>query len=689
MRPLAGVRVTLIDPGAVAPYTGMLPGYVEGLYRQEDIGIDLVRLCRFAGAAYVQGRVSAIDPEARVLRLGDREIEYDVASLDIGLTTEPGGAAEGEDTAVPVKPFARFIEGWHAYLAAGARDPIVVIGAGVGGVELALAMRRRIGPGGQVTLVGAGGIAGVGPAMRARLSRALAEAGVQLVGGRVVSVRADGLRLEDGRELPGGFVVRAGGGRGQVWPGAGGLEGVNGFVKVNNALQSVDYDNLFAVGDCAFQFQNVRSKAGVFAVRAAPVLFHNLRARLTGGALRPFRPQRRYLRLVALGGGTAAAERYERLPAVLSGRLIWQWKDRIDRRFIDRLTTLPPMPEPARPKELADGAAEIMSAAPLCAGCGAKVGAGVLTDVLTGLRQPDRPDVLTGPGDDAGILRMGEVQQVLTTDHLRGFTGDVALMARIAAQHALGDIRAMGAEPQSALAQIILPRASEPLQRRMMQQIMTAATAVFAEDGAVILGGHSTMGAELTIGFSVTGLCRGRPVTLGGARAGDVLLMTGAIGSGVLLAAEMQLKARGLDIAALLTQMARGQRRQAAHLKTARAMTDVTGFGLAGHLMAMCRASGLGAELGLADVPLYDGALDLAQGGGRSTLYSANAANAPLFGPTGPRVELMHDPQTAGGLLAAVDPADAQRIIRDMRSEGLAVAVIGRMTDGPVAITLI
>jgi selenide,water dikinase len=277
----------------------------------------------------------------------------------------------------------------------------------------------------------------------------------------------------------------------------------------------------------------------------------------------------------------------------------------------------------------------------------------------------------------------GGRRQVITTDHLRAFTEDPWLMARIAAVHALGDIWAMGAAPQAALASVTLPRMSGPLQSRTMAEIMTAAADIFTAEGAEIVGGHSTMGAEMVLGFTVTGLCDGAPITIAGARPGDALILTRPIGSGTLLAADMAGAADGRHITALLVQMAQPQGTAARQLTGAHAMTDVTGFGLAGHLWAIARASGVGAEIDLDAVPFYDGALEMAAAGHRSTLYPDNAAAAPVAGATGPRAALLHDPQTAGGLLAAVAAEDAPGVLAALHTGGVPAVRIGTVTEGP------
>ena len=694
MAPLAGARVTVINPAPTAPYTGMLPGHIAGHYSREDLDIDLVRLARSAGARLILDRVVGLDAVGRVLNLQTgRVLDYDVASLDIGITAEMPAITGFSDHAVGAKPLDVYASKWRGFLAdvaAGRSQPrVAVIGAGVAGVELAMAMAHgitRLGLTPEVHLVeAAGDLTGTGPATRKRLLRALVANGVTLqADARVQQITAQGIAMQDGRFIDADLVVGAAGAFPQGWLAKTSLQLTDGFVTVDADLRVAGHDSLFATGDCAHMAHAPRPKAGVFAVRAAPVLYDNLRAVLTGQPTRPFRPQRDYLKLISLGAKSAVAEKFG---LAFSGRWLWQWKDRIDQSFMDQFRTLPVMAGPTLPQTRALGV-EALGAVdqPLCGGCGSKLGAEALYSVLHRLPAPQRTDILSKPGDDAAILAMGGASQVITTDHLRAFTSDPVLMARITAIHALGDIWAMGAAPQVATATVILPPMSPALQTRMMDEVMQAASAVFRATGAEIVGGHSTTGAELTLGFTVTGLCEGPPITHAGAKAGDALILTRPIGSGTLLAAEMQMRADGRHIAALLARMAMPQGDAAQVLRDAHAMTDVTGFGLAGHLLAICRASGLGAYVRLADIPVYDGAEDLAAAGIRSTAYAANSNAAPVTGASGARGALLHDPQTAGGLLAAVDPDQADSIVAALRALGHEAALIGSMTAEAPAI---
>ncbi len=689
MKALAGARVTLINPGPTAPYTGMLPGFVAGHYRRDDLEIDLVRLARFAGARLILGAVTAIDPVARVVTVPGRPpIAYDVVSVDIGITSNMPGLPGFTEHGIAAKPLGGFATRWAAFRD-GATDPaIAVIGGGVAGVELAMAMGHALGGTARISVIDRGKVlAQTNPTGRRILMDTLSAQGIAVVeNADIAQVHADQVALTDGRQFTSDFTVGAAGARPYDWLADTGVDLNAGFIAVGPTLQSSD-PAIFAAGDCAHLTHAPRPKAGVFAVRQAPVLFDNLRAALSGGDMRPYQPQKDYLKLVSLGSKRALAEKWGTARA---GSLLWRWKDRIDRKFMRQFTDLPPMDAPDVPLTTAIGVRDALGDKPMCGGCGAKVGRGALRDVLAGLPPLDRADVLSVAGDDAAIVMVGGARQVMTTDHLRALMADPVLMTRIAAIHALGDIWGMGASPQAATASIILPRMSADLQRRTLSEIMAVATEVMGDAGAAIVGGHSSLGDELTIGFTLTGQCDKAPITLAGARAGDALILTKPLGSGVVMAAEMAGRARGGDVAAAYAIMVQGQGAAAAILADVHAMTDVTGFGLAGHLGGICDASGVGAEIDLGAVPLMQGALALAETGTRSTIYADNRSGAgPVFGADGPRADLLFDPQTAGGLLAAVAADKAVDLLQKLIDAGYPAAIIGRITAGPPAIKVL
>lgn len=681
MGPLPGARLTLINPSATAPYTGMLPGHVAGLYTRDELEIDLIRLARFAGARAIFGAATGINREAKTIEVEGRPpVAYDIASIDIGITSDMPAIPGFAEHAIAAKPLGPFADRWRAHLD-GKAGPCVVIGAGVAGVELALAMKAAMGARGDVALVEADkALSGVAVATRKVLFRELSLAGIALhENARVTRVGAEAVLLEDGRTLPAALTVGAAGARPFEWLGETGLKLTDGYIAVDATLRSSD-PAIFAAGDCAHLSHAPRPKAGVFAVRAAPVLAHNLAATARNGALKRFRPQSSYLKLVTLGDGRAVADKWG---MALTGEWVWRWKDRIDRAFMDKLAALPSMTMRPPPRRRATGSAEARGTKPLCGGCGAKVGSSALERTLSGLPPMNRADIETGAGDDAAVLAIGGAKQVITTDHLRTFWADPYVFARITALHAMGDVWAMGAKPQAALVQLTLPPLSEPLEERWLAEIIGAAGDAFTTEGASVVGGHTTRGMELTLGFTVTGLVSAHALTLGGAKAGDALVLSRPIGSGTLLAAEMAGDADGRDVERLLQVLSTSQGDAARLLASlATAMTDVTGFGLAGHLARMAEASDLTACLKVADIPIFPGALELAARGTRSSIWEANRAAIPLVADTDdPRAALVFDPQTAGGFLAALPVPDAEPAVEALRNMGHEAAIVGRMED--------
>ena len=494
----------------------------------------------------------------------------------------------------------------------------------------------------------------------------------------------------------------------QAWLAESGLatdEG--GFVAVWPTLESTSHPGVFASGDCAAVLAHPREKAGVFAVRQGPPLAANLRRALRGLAPRPFTPQRRYLSLIGTGGRHAVATRGGAL--VFEGDWVWQWKDWIDRRFMRKFTDFPDMTDDTKldlPSGLAGGDAirELSAVAMRCGGCGAKVGATVLARVMNRIEPVARDDVLIGldDPDDAAVAETppGKVM-VHTVDSFRAMIDDPYLFGRIAANHSLGDVFAMGAEPQTALAIATLPYGLESKVEDTLAQMMTGATEVLREAGAALVGGHTSEGAELALGFAVSGLIdRGTILRKGGMRPGDRLLVTKPLGTGALFAADMRHKARGAWITAALEVMQQSNHAGARclHRRGASACTDVTGFGLLGHLVEMIRASEVDVELDLGAIPFLAGALDTVAAGITSSLQPQNlrlrrAVRDHEKAAGDPRWPLLFDPQTAGGLLASVAGSEAEDCVEELRALGYPrAALIGCVlvrSDAPEPVVLV
>ena len=718
MRPIPGVRITVIARDLHAPYSGMLPGLIAGLYEFDDVHIDLGPLARFAGARLFHGEAVGLDLDRRTVLCRKRPpVPYDVLSIDTGIAPRldvDGAVAH----AVPVKPIGGLVARWERLAQRVRESPrklrVAIVGAGAAGVELTLAMQHAL----STRARAEAGLFQVpefhlfGPAptvppthnrgAQHRFARVLAERDVHLhLGTRVTRVEAGRLKTADGDSFEADEVVWATAAAPPPWPAASGLavDGA-GFIAVDATLQSTSHPGVFAAGDVASVREHPREKAGVFAVRQGKPLAANLRRALLGRKLRPFHPQRRFLSLISTGDRYAVASR-GRWSA--EGAWVWRWKDWIDRRFMRRFADLPEMdvesagsrPAPAVPPGLAppDVVRELSVVAMRCGGCGSKVGATLLDRVVARLEPVRRDDVVVGldAPDDAAVASLPPGKLLVqSVDAFRSMIDDPWLFGRITANHCLSDLYAMGAEPHSALAIVTIPHGLESKMETLLEDLLSGAVKVLNEGGAALVGGHTSEGAEVQLGLSVSGaIDPDRILRKGGLCPGDRLVLTKPIGTGTLLAADMRGKAKARWVDGAIRTMLHSNRDAAEAVRASggRSCTDVTGFGLLGHLVEMTKASGVDVCVALDAVPILDGAEETAARGLLSSLQPQNVrlrravVNVETAGAD-PRYPLLFDPQTAGGLLAGIPAARAAACIDRLHALGYTrAAVIGAVAE--------
>ncbi len=723
MNPEPGVRLTLITREVHTPYSGMLPGMIAGHYSADDAHIDTGPLTRFANARLYQSTATGLDLTGRRVLCDNRPpVPFDVLSINIGATPGMQQVPGVAEHAVPVKPVDGFLARFEAartrVLAAKGKARIGVIGAGPGGVELLLALQHRL-----VRDVRAAGqdtsglsfvivtpSAEVLPALpactRQRFTEVLLNRNITIhVNSKVTAVEA-GIAILNGAERVAlheiFWTTRA---EAAPWLRETGLAlDDTGFIRVGRTLQSVSHPNVFAAGDVASLDGYSLPKSGVYAVRSGPTLATNIRHLLRSEPLRLHRPQKNALYLISTGDENAIGTRNG---ITFSGAWVWRLKDWIDRRFLQKFNALPEMATAAAGPHVhvADAAAmkEISTMAMRCGGCGAKVGATVLSRALGSIEPFPRDDVVLGldAPDDAAVVDVGGPKlAVHSVDYFRAIIDDPYLFGKIAVNHALGDIFAMGAEPQTALAIATVPYGIEAKVEADLTAMMSGANEMLHEAGCALVGGHTSEGAELSLGFAVNGLiARETVLRKGGLVPGQVLILTKPLGTGTLLAADMRGKAKARWVMGAIAHMTTSNRIGAGILTAhgATASTDVTGFGLLGHLVEMVRASNVDATLQLQSVPLLDGVPETLAMGIFSSLQPQNvrlrraisnideAGRHPLYAA-------LFDPQTAGGLLASVPAMRAQACVAALRAAGyLATAIIGTVqprSDALEAITI-
>jgi selenide,water dikinase len=350
-QPMPGLDLTLIAKELMAPYSGMLPGFVAGHYHVGDCMIDLDRLSRAAGAKLVIGEVTGIDRDKRRVQMADgATAAYDVVSIDVGIKPDTREIAGAAQHALVVKPVSEFAAKWQAFLrraeASGGPRHIVVAGGGAAGVELVLGAHFRLTTSQPwearqrdpftYTLIAGTGVLPSHPSRARRLAKAaLVEADVTVIeNDSAVAVAPCRMKLGSGREIACDAAIISTKAAAPPWFADTGLaRDVAGFLALRPTLQSISDENVFAAGDCASVILHPRPKAGVFAVRQGPILARQLRRQLEGRLLDPFEPQRQFLSLVSLGDKSAIASRGS---FAVSGHWAWMAKDWIDRRFMAR-----------------------------------------------------------------------------------------------------------------------------------------------------------------------------------------------------------------------------------------------------------------------------------------------------------------------------------------------------------------
>lgn len=324
-----------------------------------------------------------------------------------------------------------------------------------------------------------------------------------------------------------------------------------------------------------------------------------------------------------------------------------------------------------------------------CAGCGAKVGAGTLCNLLTGFQTHYDANLLVGydKSDDASVYRVSdELAIVQTTDFFPPIVDDPFMYGQIAATNALSDVYAMGGEPKLALNIMCIP---EKMDKATVQEILRGGYAKAYEAGAIITGGHTIHGAEPIYGLAVTGFVKPENVwTNSGAQPGDVLLLTKPLGVGILTTAAKAGLVEQELLDKLYVQMSTLNKYAHDVLVnySVHACTDVTGFALLGHSLEMAQGSGVTVHLKAQDVPYHEEAYEMADMG----FIPAGAYRNRDFAEAGVRVvgdvaralqDIFYDPQTSGGLLCAVPAAEAEACLAELRAVAPSTRIIGYVTE--------
>jgi selenide,water dikinase len=664
--------ITLVSRTSTALYSGMVPGLIAGIYQHDEVAVDLRDLAEQAGVALVVAEITGLDLQNQQLQLDQRPaLPYRRLSLNLGAVTSAKPAPpSGLVPIKPLEPALGFLADQDEQMSkpAIANSPFQVVGSGLAAVETVMALRQRWPKRPLVLHIRQ-------ERLKPALKRALQEASIQLIETR-------NLDQTDQLETAAGLLCT--GSRAPHWLASSGLPCCpnSGRILTETDLQVTGQPQLFAAGDCAVIDAHPRAPSGVWAVRAATPLARNLEAACKGRPLRRWRPQRQALQLLggfSQGQPTAWALRASLL--IGPHPLLWHMKKAIDSRFMA-------MFQRSRSMDSSEAMA--------CRGCAAKLPAGPLESAL---EQAGIETLGTEP-EDAAVLPLNATADsspvLQSVDGFPALVSDPWLNGRITALHACSDLWACGARVMAAQAVVTLPQTSESTQQMLLAQILAGIRSALEPQDAPLIGGHTLEArdgqaqAPISRSVQVTLSVSGQPEAMfwpkAGLQVGDRLLLSRPLGTGVLFAAAMAGAAPAPVLDAALEQMGTSQHQllanlldlQTEHPGAIHAATDITGFGLLGHLGEMLRNPGLKVVLNGSKIPALPGTLPLLAKSYASSLAPANrrawnlldkgSVELQLAGiAQGSRehqalLELLVDPQTCGPLLISVQADVAQQL---------------------------
>ena len=715
MHPTPGLAVTLISRDINVPYSGLLPGFISGIYNAQDIYIDLRPLAQFAKTRIIQADIQKIDLNSKEVILPDRpNISFDLLSLNIGSEPNLSLIPGAQDHCIGIKPLPEFLKLWPQLLeratntlAQNQQFKFAIVGGGPASVELAFSIQHRLKNDPnlksanqsnlQVQIISAENtlLKFHNNRVQSFTAKELTNRHIDVLLKKKMSACEAGVVVcEDQTRLKADAIICATGASLPSWPAECGL-GISqdGFIEVDSTLKSTSHDYVFAAGDSATIKGQIRPKSGVYAVRQGIPLAKNLIRHATNKRLVSYKPQSHALALINTSSKTAIASRGS---FFMHGRLAWIVKDRIDTNFVKKYSSLPEMDQKLDlAKGLVDNKTEelLKLHAMRCAGCGAKVASTILQDVLHQLPNTGKQEIVTNfsSTEDASLIQLENNKILLqSVDQIKAFINDPWVFARIATNHCLSDIYAMGCKPHSALAIVGLPFASREYSRSELHQLMLSCSETLKEQNCSLIGGHSAESEDLTFGLCVNGFAtQDKVLRKSGMEKDDVLILTKPLGTGTLLAADMRSKASHFHMQSALNEMTMSNQAASSIFSRikATACTDITGFGLAGHLIEMLVKDNIEVSITLNDIPIIDGALNSLKQGIFSSLHADNRAVSSYISDQRnlektAQYEILFDPQTSGGLLASIPSEFAEICLNQLLDAGYQGAkVIGQVSN--------
>ena len=681
--------ITLVNKESTTIYSGMFPGVLAGKYKIDEILIDLRTLALKAGVSFVMAEIDGIEPKKKKLFLKGRpEIEYSSLSLNIGTKTNLNSKSlirGNKDFAVTIKPFSesyKFIVDQDIYKDDSSAKPFVIVGGGFAGIEIAFSLRKRW-PKRSILL-------------KIKSGRKINKNILRCLNALNIKTTKKNLSILYPKLI-------CTGNKSFNWIKDSGLPiDEDGRILTKNTFQVLNFPELFAVGDCGVIDNHPRPSSGVWAVRSAEPLAKNLENTSQGLKPNEWKPQRKAIQLLDINSSKKESKAFISWGEVIVGpyNILSRLKELIDKKFISKFYfTKNKDSEMLSRKEMIK-----------CRGCAAKL---AFTPLNLALK---RLDLIESSKDDSiniGILNSSKIL-IQSVDGFPSLISDPWLNARILAFHSSSDIWACGGSSISAQCIVNLPSLPNNLQQELLFQVLEGINSALTIQGAKLIGGHTlesrkmseepfSLGIESSL--TVNGIIDDNHNfwSKGGMKKGDQILISRSLGTGIIFSAFMNGYVKPYILDSVLKEMNKSQHEIvnyinhltniSPHQKIVNACTDITGFGLLGHLSEMLESTNrdqlkmnlepLKIILEIDNIPIYDGVKELLDIGFESTLAPSNEIFLKnINGDEALRVELVSnnfdssssfynamlkilvDPQTCGPLVISCSSIYSEKLIQ-------------------------
>jgi len=702
-RPINGNRITLITNEIDTPYSGMIPGYIEGIYSWRDSHIDLYRLCLKLNVRFIHAEVERVSAYEKEIYFKDRpKIKFDVLSINTGIQSNNREIKGAAKYCLPVKPISKLANNFLNKITNF--KSIAFIGGGAGSVELALAIKKRflnINQDIKITIItGKRGLLSTFPQKTKLTSlKTLEKFKIDIIEyKRVLEVKPKQIILSDKSMLKIDKAILSTNSMTPKWLAKSDiLLTKDNYILVNKSFQT-NYKYVFASGDVIdFNNQNLK-KAGVFAVRSGKPLAINIKQFILGKKLVEYKFNKNYLALIGTSKRSAIATKYN---LTFNSRFFFYLKKYIDQNFIKKFSdfkirkkfTLEALKTDVlnifvKHKEKITDKNDIMQ----CKGCAAKV-------PLNALKQALPKDIVSTSEDAVSVPGQPELYQ--TVDMISSIITDPFLLGKIAANHSISDMVSVNSKITSAMMILQLPLSKTEINSRDLEQVLLGANEIFKTIDCPLIGGHTMIGKDKDpiIGFSILGQKQKKIKIMKNRRkikTKDLLILTEKIGSGLIFAGINNYLIDSYFQTDVIKQMIKGNLnfgKISNHLNIL-SMTDITGFGLANHLLNLIKRdnSKTGLTIYPNKIPLFEGVNECLNKDIKSSLFKSNydiAQKDIIYKRDKSKLDnILYDPQTVGGIAFIIPQEEKYKHFKVLKENNIKFTEIGFVNNIENKITI-